>query len=77
MRNVVKDVFGWMQIAIEMDREDEHCGRMEEIHMKLLSAYCDCTGDNNGSTKATESSVTIKTDSSVLSATASRVMSQP
>ncbi|KAL3840515.1 hypothetical protein ACJIZ3_025106 [Penstemon smallii] len=27
-------------IIIEMDREDEHCGRTEEIHLNLQSAYC-------------------------------------
>ncbi|KAI3465221.1 hypothetical protein Pfo_021884 [Paulownia fortunei] len=28
------------KIVIEMDRKDEHCGRMEEIHQKLQSPYC-------------------------------------
>lgn len=23
-----------------MDRNDEHCGRMEEAHLKMQSAYC-------------------------------------
>ncbi|KAF8404822.1 hypothetical protein HHK36_009711 [Tetracentron sinense] len=28
------------QVLIEMDREDEQCGRMDEIHQQLNSAYC-------------------------------------
>ncbi|XP_077233942.1 hyperosmolality-gated Ca2+ permeable channel 2.1-like [Tasmannia lanceolata] len=28
------------QDLIEMDRQDEQCGRMEEIHQQLLQAYC-------------------------------------
>ncbi|KAL8494628.1 hypothetical protein ACS0TY_025459 [Phlomoides rotata] len=69
------------KIAIEMDREDEHCGRMEEIHMKLLNAYCECNGGSSSSRpltshKPTESSVTIKTDSGVLSGSGSRDISQ-
>lgn len=28
------------QDFIEMDREDEQTGRMKDIHMQLLTAYC-------------------------------------
>ncbi|XP_010247466.1 PREDICTED: CSC1-like protein RXW8 isoform X1 [Nelumbo nucifera] len=28
------------EVLIEMDRQDEKCGRTEEIHRQLLSAYC-------------------------------------
>ncbi|GFP91718.1 CSC1-like protein rxw8 [Phtheirospermum japonicum] len=28
------------KVAIEMDRKDEQCGRVDDIHQKLQSAYC-------------------------------------
>lgn len=49
-----------MQIVIEMDRKDEHCGRLEEIHEKLQSAYCQCSSNSLNLHKPAEQS---KTDS--------------
>lgn len=36
-------VVGNAQVLIDMDREDEQSGRMEEIHEGLHSAYCQST----------------------------------
>ncbi|KAL3812305.1 hypothetical protein ACJIZ3_013573 [Penstemon smallii] len=41
-------------IMIEMDREDEHCGRMEEIQQKIESAYCQFTSKSLNSHKTTQ-----------------------
>ncbi|XP_073019593.1 CSC1-like protein RXW8 isoform X1 [Primulina eburnea] len=42
------------KIIIEMDRQDEHCGRMEEIHQKLQSSYCQFASRSNGLQKTVE-----------------------
>lgn len=34
---------GLLQVLIEMDRQDEQCGRMEEILQQLHCAYCQFT----------------------------------
>ncbi|XP_022849682.1 CSC1-like protein RXW8 isoform X1 [Olea europaea var. sylvestris] len=39
---------------IDMDREDEHSGRMEEIHHQLLSAYCQIKSESKSSGKSLE-----------------------
>lgn len=42
------------QTIIDMDREDEHSGRMEEIHHQLLSAYCQIKSESKSSGKSLE-----------------------
>lgn len=36
-------VVGHAQVLIDMDREDEQSGRMDEIHERIHSAYCQST----------------------------------
>ncbi|KAL8045327.1 hypothetical protein ABFX02_08G106200 [Erythranthe guttata] len=42
------------QIVIEMDRKDENCGRIDEIHMQLQSAYCQFRSKSLNLHKSTE-----------------------
>ncbi|KZV54512.1 hypothetical protein F511_01310 [Dorcoceras hygrometricum] len=45
------------KIIIEMDRQDEQCGRLEEIHQKLQSAYNQFTPISHGLPKTVEQTV--------------------
>lgn len=54
MTSVICNMLVSLQTIIDMDREDEHSGRMEEIYQKLPSAYFQINSESRSLGKSLE-----------------------